>query len=262
MILSLLAAVAVQVTAATDLGEVAHAIESNRLEQARQMLANAVAGGQSGAEVDRLRADLAFARRNWSDAQARYIALAKADPKDGRSAERGAIASLMLGHVATAKPLVMQAIESGAATWRAWNARGVIADMKGDWTAADNAFATAGTLAPGEANVLNNYGWSLLLRGEWARALTLFEQALALDSKSPRIRNNLELARAAVAEDLPMRRSGETSADFAARLNDAGVVAAQRGDRERAIAAFTRALAVSGTWYERAANNLDRLRQQ
>ena len=261
MIFSLLAALAVQAAAPTDLGEVAHAIESNRLEQARQMLATAVAGGQSGPEVERLRADLAFARKNWTDAQARYADLAKADPKDGRSAERAAIASIMLGDIATAKPLIAQAIESGAATWKAWNAKGVVADMEGDWAAADEAFATAANLAPGEAEVLNNFGWSLLARGEWARAVTLLEQAAALDPKSKRIQNNLELARAAVAEDLPARRPGESASDFAARLNDAGVVAAQRGNRDRAIAAFTRALAISRSWYERAANNLERVQQ-
>lgn len=261
MIAALLAALAVQV-AATDLSEVANAIETNRLEQARQMLAHAAAAGQSGLEVDRLRADLAFARKNWSDAQARYMDLLKADPKDGRSAERAAIASFMLGDIKTAKSLAKQAVGFEDASWKAWNVKGVVADMEGDWAGADEAFARAGSLAPAEAEVLNNFGWSLLQRGEWARAVTLLEQAVALDPKSPRIRNNLELARAAVAEDLPQRRPGESDSDFAARLNDAGVVAAQRGDRDRAIAAFSRALAVSDTWYARAANNLERLQQQ
>ena len=261
MIAALLAALAVQV-AATDLGEVANAIESNRLEQARQMLAHATAGGQRDVEMDRLRADLAFAKKNWSDAQARYMDLLTIDPEDGRSAERAAIASFMAGDIQAAKTLADKAIASADATWKAWNVKGVVADMEGDWASADEAFARAGSLAPDEAEVLNNFGWSLLQRGEWARAVTLLEQAAALDPKLPRIRNNLELARAAVAEDLPERRPRESDSDFAARLNDAGVVAAQQGDRDRAIAAFTRALAVSDTWYARAANNLERLQQQ
>jgi hypothetical protein len=42
-------------------------------------------------------------------------------------------------------------------------------------------------------------------------------------------------------------------------LNDAGVAAAILGDKRRATAAFTQALDVSGTWYSRAANNLETL---
>jgi len=55
---------------------------------------------------------------------------------------------------------------------------------------------------------------------------------------------------------LPRRKPGEADSDWAARLNDAGVAAEALGDRKRAIAAFTQALEASGSWYERAANNL------
>jgi Flp pilus assembly protein TadD len=256
--IALLAAamLAAQPAAAADSAEIANAIETNRLEQARQMLATATAAGQAGPEIERLRADLAFARKNWPDARERYVALAGANPGDGRSAERAAIASIMLGDRVTAAKLLDQATESGSASWRAWNAKGVLCDYQGDWAGADEAFAAATSMAPDEAEILNNRGWSLLLRGEWARALPLLEQAVALDPRSSRSRNNLELARAAVAEDLPQRRQGESDSDFAARLNDAGVAAAQRGQRSKAIAAFSRALAVRDKWFPRAANNL------
>ena len=107
--------------------------------------------------------------------------------------------------------------------------------------------------------MVNNQGWSLLLRGDWRRAETVFERAAALDPRSKRIASNLELARAALASDLPQRRAGESEHDWAARLNDAGVAAKVLGDRTRAIAAFTQALEVSGSWYTRAANNLEAL---
>ena len=68
--------------------------------------------------------------------------------------------------------------------------------------------------------------------------------------------NNVELARAALAADLPQRRPGESEDDWAMRLNDAGVVARLQGDRARAVAAFARAIEARGSWYERAANNL------
>jgi Flp pilus assembly protein TadD len=107
---------------------------------------------------------------------------------------------------------------------------------------------------------VNNLGWSHLLRGNWKEALSLFEKAVALDPKSNRAANNLELARSALAAELPNRRAGESDSSWAARLNDAGVAAAILGDKGRATAAFSQALDVSGTWYVRAANNLEAFR--
>lgn len=101
----------------------------------------------------------------------------------------------------------------------------------------------------------------MLLRGDWAAAVPLFQKAVALDKDSERIANNLELAKAALAADLPRRRSGEANGDWAARLNDAGVAAELLGDKQRAVAAFTQALDASPVWYDRASNNLKALSQ-
>ena len=43
---------------------------------------------------------------------------------------------------------------------------------------------------------------------------------------------------------------------FAARLNDAGVVAAASGQAKRAEAAFAQAIELKSRWYDRAADNL------
>ena len=83
-----------------------------------------------------------------------------------------------------------------------------------------------------------------------------FERAAAMDPKSARIAANLELALAAMSEDLPQRRAGETEADWAARLNDAGVIAKVQGNNRKAVAAFTRAIEARSQYYARAANNL------
>lgn len=245
-----------------DLSEAAHAIEANRLVQARRMLADAIAAGQQGPDVDDLLADLAFADRRWAEARSRYTHLLQTKPEDARSAERAGIASLMLGDTKRARAFIEKAISSGDGSWRAWNALGALCDLEHDWDGADAAYATADELSPNQPEVLNNHGWSLILRGEWASAIEVLEKAAQIDSKSSRIANNLELARAAVAADLPTRREAESDSEFAARLNDAGVVAEKRGDRARAIAAFSRALAVRDIWNARAANNLARLKPQ
>ena len=95
-----------------------------------------------------------------------------------------------------------------------------------------------------------------MLRGRWQEAVSAFERAAASDPKLPRLANNLELARAAVAAELPSRMSGESDETYSARLNDAGVVAASAGQTKRAEAAFAQALEVRSRWYARAADNL------
>jgi len=256
------ALIALSVAAATPdrpappLAEAEHAIRAGRLEQARLMIGRAVAAGVTGDQIDRLLADLAFASDNNEEAQQRYQVLLAANPTDPIVAERAGIAALKQGNVATAMVLIDRATKSPKASWRAWNARGVIADLQQDWRAADAAYQEAAKRSSDESEIINNQGWSLLLRGDWERAESRFERASALDPHSTRIANNLELARGAVAAELPQRRVGEDDRAWAARLNDAGMAAQLMGNRQRAVAAFTQALEASGTWYARAANNL------
>ena len=238
------------------LGDIEHAIDAGRLEQAKLMVARAVAAGMSGPQIDRILADLAFASDKYDEALIRYRQLLAVQPNDSWLAERAGLAALKQGDVATAAPLIDRATKGPKASWRAWSARGVIADLRQDWPAADAAFARAADLAPNQADIVNNQGWSRLLRGDWKSAVGLFDRAAQLDPRSTRIANNLELARAAMAGDLPERKANENDRAWAARLNDAGVAAQAMGDRQRAVAAFTQALEASGTWYARAANNL------
>jgi Flp pilus assembly protein TadD len=239
------------------LSEVAQAMDAGRLEQARLMLAKALAGGSKGPEIDTLLADLAFASGKNEEALARYEKLIEAGDGTPLALERAGIAALKLGQVDRALPLIESATASSASTWRAWNARGVIADLRSDWETADAAYARAAALAPKRAEILNNRGWSQLLRGNWQGATVEFERAARLKPRSRRTANNLELARAALASELPARRPRESGREWARRLNDAGMAARLMGNEMKAIAAFTQALRASGIWYERAANNLE-----
>lgn len=238
------------------LAEASIALEAGRVEQARLMIGAAVKGGAQGAAIDRLLADLAFVTGDHKAALPRYQSLLAAGLSDARTYERAGIAALKLRDLEQGSRLLEKATAFPAATWRAWDARAVVADLARDWNKADECYARALALAPREAGVLNNQGWSLLVRGRWADALNALGQAAAIDPKSERIANNLELARAAVAEGLPQRRDGETESDWAARLNDAGVIAGLQGNNKKAVAAFAQAIEARSQWYERAANNL------
>jgi Flp pilus assembly protein TadD len=238
------------------LSEVAHALNAGRLDQARLMIANAVKAGAKGPEVDRLLADVAFASGDYSGALPRYLQLLVGNPNDGVMYERAGLSAMKVRNVAQAERLLERAVTFPTATWRAWNARGVAADYRSDWAAADQSYERALTISPDRAEVLNNLGWSQLARGRWGEALSNFERAASIDPKSARIAANLELARAAVSEDLPQRRGGESDAEWAARLNDAGVIAKVQGNNKKAVAAFTQAIQARSQYYARAANNL------
>lgn len=238
------------------LTEAAHALSAGRLEQARIMIGAAVKAGAKGNAVDRLLADLAFESGDYSTALVRYKALLATNSGDLALAGPAGMAALRMRENARAAVLLERATRWSSASWRLWNARGVAADRLGAWDVADLSYAKAMTLAPDRGEVANNLGWSLLVRGRWVEAVEQLERAAALDPKSQRIADNLDLARAAVSEDVPSRRPGESDLDWAARLNDAGVIARLRGEHARAIAAFAQAIEARSLWFERAANNL------
>jgi Flp pilus assembly protein TadD len=238
------------------LAEAGRAIAAGRLDQAKSILGVAIAAGAKGEPVDRLLADLSFARGENEQALTLYKALLAVHPDEPLLLERAGIAALRLGRVAEATALLDRATRQPQAGWRSWNARGIAADRQGRWDEARAAYARAGELDPSRAESANNLGWSMMLQGRWTEALAAFERAAALNPQLPRLANNLELARAAVAADLPHRLPGEDDDAFAARLNDAGVVAAASGQTSKAEAAFAQAIEVQSRWYGRAAENL------
>jgi len=249
-------AVAPEPMAVPSLSEASNAIEQGRLDQARAMLGSAVAVGAKGDPVDRLLADLEYASGNYAQALSYYQALLLRHPDDALLLERGGISALRLGKVSTATALLDRATRAAGAGWRAWNARGVAADRQGRWQEADAAYARARAIDPTQAAVANNRGWSMMLRGEWKQALVAFGEALRLNPALPRLANNLELARSALESDLSRRAVGESDDDYAARMNDAGVVAAAAGQQAKAKAAFAQAVELKSRWFTLAADNL------
>lgn len=243
------------------LSDAQHAVLEDRLEQASLMVARAMTAGATGPELARVLANLAFAKGNYQEALVRYQSLVGKAPDNGFLLERAGLSALKLGDARQAAPFLNRATALPHASWRAWNGLGVVADMNHDWSSADTAYAHATRLGADRVEPIANHGWSLILRGKWQDAVPYLEQAANMDPHSKRIADNLELAREALASDLPTRRLGELDSDWASRLNDAGVAAAILGDKPRATAAFTQALEASGTWYARAANNLESLKQ-
>lgn len=236
--------------------EADRALQAGRLDQARTMVTKAVAGGAVDGAVAPIIAELALREGRFSEALGRYSALSRAHPNEARYAERAALSALKLGELTAAATFIDRATMLPGASWRSWNAKGVLADYNRDWPSAEEAYRRATALDSERGEIINNRAWSLMLQGKWADGLPLLERAAELEPGLVRIQNNLELVRVALAEDLPKRLEGESDEAFAARLNDAGVVAGLHGQSAKATAAFSRALAVRRVWYARAARNL------
>ena len=235
--------------------EIDQAIAMRRFDQAQMMIAAAAKEGSSSA-IKRPLATLAFAAGRNEEALARLAALLVAAPNDALLLEYATIAAIRSGKTAQATLFAARATRAPAASWRAWNAKGVLADAARDWDEADRAYGRAAALAPDRPEVANNLGWSRVLRGDWQGASEALAHVATSGPGSVRMANNRDLARMALAAELPTQRAGEPSGIHAARLNDAGVAAWMRGEQGRARAAFAQAIVVSGRWYERADANL------
>lgn len=243
--------------AAVTASDIDHAIDAGRLDQARLMIARAMTESGDTRALEPQLARLAFQSGDFAGALARYQALSNADPRNALMAEGAGLAALALGKDQIALAALSKAAALPSAGWRTWNGLGVLADRSREFAEARGNYAKALAIAPGKAEILNNLGWSYFLEGDANAALPHLQKAALADPASTLFAANLELVRAAAADHLPARRPGETIADYAARLNDAGVAALARRQERRAIAAFSQAIAVRGAWYERAANNLE-----
>ena len=241
------------------LSEAAHALRQGRLEQASTMVGLAVAAGADGSNLARVRADIAHMQRNDAAALAIYRQLLVEMPNDPALLERGGISALRLGQMAEAEAMLNRAVAITPDRMPILGALAVLYDRKRDFAQSNRYYALALAEAPEDPRLLSNYGWSLMLQGRWAEAIVPLERALAVEPRFALAATNLELARASLEARLPQRREGESTADYAGRLNDAGVAAMAQGDTQRARAAFTQALEISDQWYERAARNLEAL---
>ncbi|HEX7130153.1 MAG TPA: tetratricopeptide repeat protein [Rhodanobacteraceae bacterium] len=107
--------------------------------------------------------------------------------------------------VADARGAVEHALALEPDNASAWAARGMIDHMGWRWASADKAFRRALHLAPGDAEVINQYAQFMSSAGQFDAALSEFRKAQALDPLSPAIapgliQNLLAMHRYAEAE--------------------------------------------------------------
>ncbi len=92
---------------------------------------------------------------------------------------------------------VLDAVPPTFETFKRYRLEAMVADSNENWKKADSFYETAVGLTTQPANVMNNWGYSKLSRGDYADAERLFSDAIRQDGTLFTAKNNLVLARGA-----------------------------------------------------------------
>lgn len=90
-----------------------------------------------------------------------------------------------------------EAVERNKDDGPAWIGLAAAYDNLGRYELADRAYDQATSLLGETLEIVNNRGYSYMLRGDAKRAIGQFEQALAMDPGNPVIANNIQILRLA-----------------------------------------------------------------
>lgn len=124
---------------------------------------------------------------------------------------------------------VLDSVPPTHETFKRYRLEAMIADSEEDWDKADSFYETAAGLTTKPSGVLNNWGYSKLMRGDHAEAERLFTQALVYEPDMFTAKNNLVLARGAQGKyDLPVVEM--TQVEQAQLLHTLALAAIKRGD--------------------------------
>jgi Flp pilus assembly protein TadD len=149
----------------------------------------------------------------------------------------------------------LNAIPPTVETYDRYRLEAMVADSKKQWKKADSYYEIAAGLTSQPANVLNNWGFSKLQRGDAKGAEKLFLQALSYDPTNFTAKQNLVLARAAQRQyDMPVI---DMSQDEKAKLlYTAALAAIKQGDVSIGKQLLQEAIDTSPTYFEAAARSL------
>jgi tetratricopeptide (TPR) repeat protein len=89
-----------------------------------------------------------------------------------------------------------RAVEQHPRDLESWIGLAASYDRLRRWDMADRAYEQAMKISGPQAEILNNWGYSYMLRGDYRRAQETLLQAQAQDPANPYIKNNLELLEA------------------------------------------------------------------
>lgn len=165
------------------------------------------------------------------------------------------VSLLMLGDAEAGHAHLLEAVTEDPSLWRSWNALGWYYDRRRNWEAADEAYGRATSLSPTPHIVQNNWGMSLLARGNAAGAAVKFRRALEIVPEFEVAKTNLQLSlgmQGRYREAL----AGTDERSMPTALNNVGYAAMLRGDKNEAEKLLSRAVEDSPRFNVAASKNL------
>jgi tetratricopeptide (TPR) repeat protein len=124
------------------------------------------------------------------------------DPNDDLSLAKE---NFRQGNYGLAERYFRKAVESGPKDAEAWLGLAAAYDRLRRFELADRAYAEVIRIAGPTPEVLNNQGYSYMLRGQFGRARQILMEARAKDPANPFIQNNLALLEDSVRGQKPVR---------------------------------------------------------
>jgi Flp pilus assembly protein TadD len=136
-----------------------------------------------------------------------------------------------------------------------------IYEAQGQSNLAEPLFQEVMARKPDVAASHNNLGMNYMMQERYESALVEFHRALELEPESVKIRNNLATAYTLNGDEQTAFRLFKETVGDAAAYNNIGYLNMTQGKLDAAERAFNAALDANPVFYERAQENLDRVRQ-
>ncbi len=170
------------------------------------------------------------------------------------------LAQMSLGDMEQAQASLQKSVASGKASWKAYNALGVIYDKMERPEKALQMFNQAIMRQPKVPALYNNRGLSYMMLGKKKSAEYSFLQALKLDGDHKLARNNLALLYSSQKRWDEARRAFNLSVGEAKAHNNVGVLMAHEGRYLDAGEQFRKAVETQPTYYSMADRYLENVR--
>lgn len=140
----------------------------------------------------------------------------------------------------------------------ALNTLGVIADMDGDYPAAEGFYQASLKAFDRDVSIYNNYGYSLMMAHRYPEAEAIFQHGVKLDPYAERLRHNLALAKAWQGDYKAALKAYSSGRDDPEAYNNIGYIALLKQDYQLAVEYFERAITLSPSYYAKAGQNLEK----
>lgn len=153
---------------------------------------------------------------------------------------------------------ILDSVPPTLETFQRYKLEAVIADSNKEWKKADSFYETAVGLTTKPGNILNNWGFSKLSRGDYRDAERLFGEAITYDSTLFTAKNNMVLARAAQKNyTLPLIQA--TQIERAQLLHTMALAAIKQGDTNTGKDLLDQAIEAHPRHFEAAVRSLKKL---